>query len=461
MENYDRNEKHEDKGLEAQRAQRNNLGLKIAVAMMSLVIIGLVVGLIIVGGNYQKNSGERMTDASYNKAYFDLVAETNDIQVRLDKIAASNSAAQQEQMLYEVWKNAELAEMSLASLNAKDSNVNHLKKFMNQLGDYCHYLALSAENKPLTTEQEKTLKSMSDILRDVNLSLGEVQTNLEGGNLTFNDGALNNAMNGIFEKFNDSSVEYPQMIYDGPFSDSLTDREVKGLSGNMIDEAAGRDIVSKIMKDEILQNIIFDGECNGDIDSLYFTAVLQNGEKVDLELAKKGGSLLLLSRNKEFTSPQISVDKCVEAAEKFAADNGFKNMASVWISNIDGAFIVNLAPVQDNAILYPDLVKVKVSSDDGKIIGFDSQNHAMNHIARNLKTPSLTLSQAKSKIKSSLSSNEGRLALIPYRSTQELLTYEFACESNDGLYFVYIDAMTGEEANILIVIDSENGTLLM
>ena len=35
-----------------------------------------------------------------------------------------------------------------------------------------------------------------------------------------------------------------------------------------------------------------------------------------------------------------------------------------------------------------------------------------------------------------------------------MLTYEYECEQG-GTYFVYIDALTGDEVNILYVIDSE------
>ena len=55
----------------------------------------------------------------------------------------------------------------------------------------------------------------------------------------------------------------------------------------------------------------------------------------------------------------------------------------------------------------------------------------------------------------------GRLALIPTEGTRETLTYEFECEK-DGTYFVYIDAETSEEVNILYVVsDTERGTVLM
>ena len=55
---------------------------------------------------------------------------------------------------------------------------------------------------------------------------------------------------------------------------------------------------------------------------------------------------------------------------------------------------------------------------------------------------------------------EGRLALIPMRETQEVLTYEFECISG-GTYYIYVDAMTGEEVNILYVIDDEMGERTM
>lgn len=51
---------------------------------------------------------------------------------------------------------------------------------------------------------------------------------------------------------------------------------------------------------------------------------------------------------------------------------------------------------------------------------------------------------------------EGRLTLIPLRETQEVLAYEFECHQN-GTYYIYIDARTGDECNILYVIDDDMG----
>ena len=56
---------------------------------------------------------------------------------------------------------------------------------------------------------------------------------------------------------------------------------------------------------------------------------------------------------------------------------------------------------------------------------------------------------------------EVRLALIPKGNDKEVLTHEISGENQDGLYFVYINATTGQEEQIFKVIDTEQGQLLI
>ena len=140
---------------------------------------------------------------------------------------------------------------------------------------------------------------------------------------------------------------------------------------------------------------------------------------------------------------------------------GYKIMKVVWSANAHGHTFVNLAPVEEGIILYPDLVKVKIDNESGQVIGFDSAHHAYNHRKRSLEKP--TISEAEARERLSLTPiAEGRLTLIPEGDGQkEALCYEYQCES-EGTYFVYIDAMTGAEAEILYVIDDvDQGQSLM
>ena len=115
-------------------------------------------------------------------------------------------------------------------------------------------------------------------------------------------------------------------------------------------------------------------------------------------------------------------------------------MSVVWSSSSSGESVVNLAPVQDGVILYPDLVKVKVDETDNSIVGFDASHYAYNHHQRIIQSPQISLQTATASV-SIPPVGEGRLTLIPLRETQEVLAYEFECHQN-GTYYIYIDART-------------------
>jgi hypothetical protein len=52
------------------------------------------------------------------------------------------------------------------------------------------------------------------------------------------------------------------------------------------------------------------------------------------------------------------------------------------------------------------------------------------------------------------------LAIIPTSGKNEVFCHEFKCENGDGSrYIVYVNAETGAQENILILIESQSGTL--
>ena len=52
------------------------------------------------------------------------------------------------------------------------------------------------------------------------------------------------------------------------------------------------------------------------------------------------------------------------------------------------------------------------------------------------------------------------MAIIPTSGKNETFCHEFKCENGDGSrYIVYINAETGNEEKILILLENENGTL--
>ena len=104
---------------------------------------------------------------------------------------------------------------------------------------------------------------------------------------------------------------------------------------------------------------------------------------------------------------------------------------------------------------------MKVALDNGQIVGFEAASYFMSHHTRNWETPALDASTARKSIIALPSPDEGRLALIPTPSGGEVLCYEFRGEINGKTYLVYIDANTGEERDLLQVIDTPGGKFTM
>ena len=136
-------------------------------------------------------------------------------------------------------------------------------------------------------------------------------------------------------------------------------------------------------------------------------------------------------------------------------------MECVWSDLVGNDTYLNLAPVINNIIYYPDLIKVKVDLGTGEILGWEATSYYTNHVDRELKKPTITKNQARNNISSDFKVLSSRLALSPLEYNREILTYEFKCSKNGAIYYFYYNAYDGTLENILKVIQTENGSLLM
>jgi len=159
-------------------------------------------------------------------------------------------------------------------------------------------------------------------------------------------------------------------------------------------------------------------------------------------------------------SKAIEYTEGITLAENFAKDVGLKNMYSVWYQQTGNILYVNLAPIVDRVIYYSDLVKVKVDLSLSKIVGWEATNYATNHVDRSFSS-SIGILDAGSSINNILTIEERNLCIIPDKFVGELSAYEFICTWEEYTYYIYIDAVTGKEVNILRVIETSNGQLLM
>ena len=154
------------------------------------------------------------------------------------------------------------------------------------------------------------------------------------------------------------------------------------------------------------------------------------------------------------------VDTANSIAQNFAKKIGFNNMYAVWSQVTGSVLYVNLAPIENHIIFYSDLVKVKVDLGSGSVFGMEATNYATNHIDRNF-TSSIGLVDAMQKLNPELEVIEKNYCIIPDTYVGEVSAYEFICKWKNYTYYIYLDSNTGEEVNILRVINTTNGELLL
>ena len=136
-------------------------------------------------------------------------------------------------------------------------------------------------------------------------------------------------------------------------------------------------------------------------------------------------------------------------------------MSAVWINLSNNVYTINFAVEQNQVIVYPDLIKVRVCAQTGTVIGLEAKSYYTNHVEREINKPTISKQTALEKVSGNIEVKTSRLALVPIGVSSEKLCYEFSGEFDGATYFVYIDALTGKQVEMFKVIESTEGKLLM
>lgn len=136
-------------------------------------------------------------------------------------------------------------------------------------------------------------------------------------------------------------------------------------------------------------------------------------------------------------------------------------MKETYYLKQDGVVTINYAYEQNGVIMYPDLVKLKVALDNGEILGIETTGYLNSHEERSLTEPKISMDEAKKILNKDLKiESEGR-AIIPTQWQTEVECYEFKGKVDDTEFLVYINTQTGKEEDILVIVNTPNGTLTM
>ncbi len=442
--------------------------------MYSIVIV--IIGVISIFGIYQYKCSANLRqelDNQYNRAFFDMVGHVNNAECLIAKSLIASTSTKTASYLQESYRQANLAQTNLGQLPVSQPVLANTSKFLVQLGDFAYSLNnQNMSGNSLTDDQYKIIEKLHGFAASLNNSLIALENQIVSGRIKWKD--LSNKGTPLFAKTSATlsasqfdSVEknfqeVPKLIYDGPFSEHISTTEPKGLVGNQISEEQGKEKIKNFLSKDKIKEIKYTGKTDQNLIKTFSYSVifgnLPNNNVINIDLTQKGGMILWMISDRHIESKtHVNIEQARSISKKFLEDRGYKSMRETYYLKEDNTAIINYAYQEKNVIVYPDLIKVKIALDNGEVIGFESTGYMYSHTIRNIPKPRVLLSDAKSKINKRVNITSSALAIIPTNYKTEIFTYEFKGNLNNKDFLIYINALTGKEENVLMLLNTPNG----
>lgn len=450
----------------------NKLKKKVNKKVLNVAIF-MTFGALIIFSLEMTNNFKRqknLVQDEYNKSMYLAVSYINNVEVDLAKLLVTSTPKMSAVTLADIWKQANIAKECLEQIPVGQNSMANASKYLTQVSDFSYTLMKqNISDIKLTEEEYEKLKhiyedssklssKMSDIYDDLNAGRIKWDELEKIGNEKLPDNDISNSISEVGKTFQN----YEGLIYDGAFSDHLLSSEPKFLSQKEISEDDAKKYIEEvILNDEKIDKIEFKGESNGKIKLYNFDVTLDSKQKRTISITKNDCKLYLMIGDKNVKEQNISVDEAKKRGMEFLNKLGIDNMIETYYQKTENMIVINYAATQDDVILYPDLIKVKISLDDGKVYGVEAAGYIFNHTTRNNLKPSISQEKAKSILNSSIKIISSDMALIPTESNSEILTYEFKGKIDNREFLIYINADNASEEKVLLVIDNKNGVLTM
>lgn len=430
------------------------------VLYLSAVI--LVLGIFSIVQTVKANKYEREATVTRQMALISLDECLNNIATNLEKTIYANTPAMLSRLSTEMWREATSAKNSLSMLPTGDSSLNNTYKFLSQIGEFVMSLQRkSADGEELSADERNQLKKLYDYCNSLNEQIEKMCLDLENGNFTFESTKstllkTNNnvqTIDGGLDDVEQSISDLPSLIYDGPFSDHIEQGEAKFIKGlEKISKDKGLEVAKQVCTDTDLKFVY---EENGNIPCFVYQS-----NNCTVAITQEGGKPLYMLSSEFVGEASYKYEDALKNALSYLKKLGYTDLKESYYFTDDGICTINFSAIQDNIILYPDLIKVSVSLENGKILSFDATGYVSNHTERNSPDFQLNLNDAKSKISNELTIIDTRVCVIPTEWKTEQYCYEIHCKTQKGQeLLVYIDCITGQEDNVLILLYSDDGVL--
>lgn len=443
-------------------------------AVVSLGVVSLALATTVTVGAMEMRKGRDALMGSYKSTMYELTGIMENVDSDLDRIRVSASPAQQSRILTDLLVQARLAELDVEKLPVSAESDRNVSVFVNRTAAECERMLsklrngeqlndrdraileeLYRKNHAMREELGKLLEGMTDkdLMEYVKDGAGSIKSALERLEQT----TIEENMNKVEKKVEEGKDK----LEEGKDKIEKKIKEMTGAGTQSSKPVNGEKPHIEAAKAESLCAQYFAGyniaefQCIGEtVTNGYAAYNVQGyddrGNQLFAEVSQADGALLRFDYYEDCMDETFDIRNAELIAEEFLEKLGYDDMEAVRVrangSMSDFTFVYE----DDDVVYYPDEIRVKVCRTRGVVSGFDATKYLQNHKGRDELKVNLTLADAYGKLYKELSVESSRLALVK-TVRGERPAYEFLCSYGDENYFVFLDALNGEEISILNV----------
>ena len=446
----------------------------------SLIIIYFSAALLLVSafalmGRDGASGLSLYRDSAYSHAFGELSSSISDLADSLTRASFASSPSVISSACAKAYADASAAGAALGALPYSDMELEKTSSFLSRAGDYSAFLVRSAASgNSYSGSERENVASLARCARTLEEEFTKLNAYLISGEFTpesldFSRDALDALDESLsspsfassFKKLEAEFPELPELNYDGALSEHIS-----GLKPLMLEDSAPvseAEALKAASKFTGLQESVFHSE--GTRESgipVYVVSASTRRGPMTLEITKNGGLVIYYQNSRLCESARVSAEDATRLAEEFLKERGISDMEAVGWQALDNKLSVTLAYSKDGIKCYPDLIKIEVALDNGEIVSYEGKGYISYHAERTAPEAIISDEEAESRIPPELTVVSHCMAYFPTEGKREVYCHELKCEDKDGnLCLIYINAETGAEQAVMLLIEGESGTLAM
>ncbi len=430
-------------------------------AVSVLGAASLALATVVTVGSFRMTDMAMSSANGFRATLYELVSVSEDMDDNFAKLRISSGAGEQRTLLTEILVDSAIMESAIEKFPVDAATSTDMSAFVNRTGMYARaMLRKLAAGGSLSEREQQLVSYLYETNAKLCSELNDLALHTPSKELAAFFEGKTGAVSDRFAELGRSAAEKPEQIGDAPFAGEGNVEENAIIGIAEVSAAKAEELLREKFADYHVADVRMTGETMAkDVRAYNFVLTDAGGTEYFAQVSKNGGKLVFFDSYEVCTQKNFSLENCDSLAQEFLATLGYRGLTPVWFSDAGNVASITYVADLDGVRAYPDMIRVRVCEEKGRVVGMDAHAYVVNHHGERMTRPGISVAAAQAKLSSALEVEDRNLALIPM-GRREVLAYEFLCRYGEEQYLFYLDAHTGDELRIFRVHESAQGSYL-